>query len=313
MRISKRRQIPSPALEVRDLRVLIALADSGTTSSAAATLHLTQSAVSRALAQAEARAGHRLFSRTPRGLVPTAACDRLLEHAPRLLDELVALERSLSARAPSPKRLRIVSQCYTAYPWLPTVLTHLEKHAPWLRLELALEHTADPCDALERGSIDLALLTSGEPAGTLARPLFADEIVFVVGKSHPLAGARHIERSDLAESTLLIADARADDAWFLKKVFGAKPPRLRAQRLPVTEALIELARAGAGIGVISEWIVGPHVKAGGLLAKRLARGPLLRPWHLAYRREIAKDVEPVLEALATLAPRSAARRATAQG
>jgi LysR family transcriptional regulator for metE and metH len=305
--------IPSPKLDVRDLRVILALASCRTTASAATTLHLTQSAVSRALTQAEAHADAALFERTPRGLVPTPACETVLGVAPRLLDELVALERCLREPRHEPRRLRLVSQCYTAYPWLPAVLDHLRRTAPDMRLELAIEHTHDPCEALLASKIDVALLTSPPPEGLASRALFSDEIVFVVGLSHPLARAAKIERADLVKHTLLIANPPTEDAWFLRKVFGAQPPRLRAQRLPVTEALLELARAGSGIGVMSEWIVAPHLRdrSGGLVQKRLAGGPLLRPWRLAYHRALAKQIVPLYEALEALAPRSEARARTA--
>lgn len=294
--------IPEPRLDVRDLRVVLALADTRTTKAAARALHITQSAVSRALGQAEARASVQLFERTPRGLVPTAAGERLLARAPRVLDELVAIDRALSEPAPRPKRIRLVSECYTAYPWLPSVIEHLARTAPELRLELAIDRTLDPCAALVEGGIDAALLTSPVPEGMRSRALFSDEIVFVVSPSHPLARREAISRDDLCTNTLLVASAPAGDAWFMRKVFGGRPRRLRAQRLPVTEALLELARAGVGVGVLSEWIVAPHLRDGRLVRKRLASGPLLRPWRLTYTRAVAKEIEPLFDALEALAP-----------
>ena len=83
---------PAPLLDVRDLRVVCALACAGTTAKAAAILHLTQPAVSRALLAAEDKLGEKLFERTPRRLVATAAGERLLAGASRLLIELGDLE-----------------------------------------------------------------------------------------------------------------------------------------------------------------------------------------------------------------------------
>src|SRR3954471_22235015 len=85
-----------PQLEVRDLELVLALAESGSTARAASRLHLTQSAISRALTKAEERVGLRLFERVARGVVPTRAGERLIAGAPRLLGDLRQLERSLA-------------------------------------------------------------------------------------------------------------------------------------------------------------------------------------------------------------------------
>src|SRR5690349_19798241 len=109
---------PSPRLDVRDLRVVLALASAGTTAQAASVLHLTQPAVSRALLAAEDKLGTRLFDRTPRGLVPTAAGQRLVTGATRLLVEMGDLEHLVRAPVAPPMRIRLVCECYTVYHWL---------------------------------------------------------------------------------------------------------------------------------------------------------------------------------------------------
>src|SRR4051812_47190003 len=100
--------LPTPRLDVRDLRVVLALASCGTTARAASVLHLTQPAVSRALTAAEERLGVRLFDRVTRGLVPTEACERLLAGATRLLTELIDLEHRVRAPLKKPQKLRVV-------------------------------------------------------------------------------------------------------------------------------------------------------------------------------------------------------------
>src|SRR6478752_2164822 len=123
---------PSPRLDIRDLRVVLALASSGTTAQAATVLHLTQPAVSRALLAVEDKLGARLFDRTPRGLVPTAAGERLISGATPLLVELGDLERRVRTPVAPPMHLRLVCECYTAYHWLPSTLMNLRKSLPSL-------------------------------------------------------------------------------------------------------------------------------------------------------------------------------------
>ncbi|WP_164018967.1 LysR family transcriptional regulator [Pyxidicoccus trucidator] len=300
---------PTPRLDVRDLRVVLALASAGTTAQAATVLHLTQPAVSRALLAAEDKLGTRLFDRSPRGLVPTEAGQQLVSGATRLLVELGDLEHRVRAPRVPPLRLRLVCECYTAYHWLPSVLATLRRSLPGLELALAVEHTQAPVPALVAGELDVALVTTSPVprSGFEERQIFSDEIVFVMSAAHPLASRKALSREDVRESTLLTGQTpQAEAHWFMTQVFGRERPRLRFERLPLTEAILDVARAGMGVAVLSEWIASPHLGRGDLVVKRLASGPLRRPWRMAWRREVGDAALRLLAALESTAPRGLA-------
>ena len=301
--------VPSPQLEVRDLRVVLALAKAGSTARAAALLHLTQPAVSRALLAVEGKLGTSLFGRTRQGLVPTSAGERLLAEARGLLVALGELEARVRAPQPVPTRLSVVCECYTAYHWLPSALKALRVSMPGLSLRLAVEHTRDPVAALSAGDVDIALLTTGTPSDPriVERFLFADEIVFLVSASHPLAARKALTRADLRAHPLVTTHTPpAEQRWFMRSAFGATRPKLSFEFLPLTEAILDVTRAGLGIGVLSAWIASPHLARGDLLAKRLTTGPLQRPWRIAYRSEIRAGAERVHAALAAMVPHTLA-------
>jgi len=287
-------------LGIRDLQVVLALSTAGTTAKAASTLHLTQPAVSRALLAAEDKLGARLFDRTRKGLVPTPAGRQLLDGAVRLLSELGDLERRVRAPAATPVRIRIVCECYTAYHWLPAALTSLRHAIPEQRLSIAVEHTRDPVAGLEAGAVDVALLTTSKcPRGLAEAPLFSDEIVFVMAPSHPLAAKRVLRPADVRDAMLLSPNvAPTASRWFAHAVFGPRPPaELRFQFLPLTEAILELARAELGVAVLSEWIATPHLGSS-LVMRRLAASRLVRPWRIAWRPEVADAAESLRASLA---------------
>lgn len=295
-----------PALDVHDLQLVLALAASGSTVRAASRLHLTQSAVSRGLLAVEDKLGTKLFDRVARGLVATAAGQRLVGGAGPLLAQLVALEHHARAGLEPRVSLRIVSECYTAYRWLPSTLAALQAGIGGLDLSVAFEHTASPVSALLAGDVDVALLTTGRTSGGLVEePLFRDEIVFVVGTTHALARRAALTLADLRAHPLITSTSTPEPErrWFLSRVFGGRPPRVELLRFPLTEAIIDAARAGMGIAAMSEWIATPYLASGDLVAKRLRGRVLERPWRMAYRRESAEPARRLKAALAGAPPR----------
>jgi LysR family transcriptional regulator for metE and metH len=297
-----------PQLELRDLELVLALSAARTTAGASASLHLTQSAVSRALGQAEARLGVELFERGARGLTPTLAGQRLIEGAPAILRQLYELEQSAALPLSEPVRVRLVCECYTAYRWLPSAMSELKQRMPDLAVEVATDHTSDPVAALLRSKIDIALLTTAEVPkgkGLAEAALFSDEVVFVLSARHPLAKARHLTRAALQSEPLITGKTPPAEArWFTASVFGRRAPKLHFLHFPLTEAIIDATRAGMGIAVLSEWMASAYVASSGdLLVKRLENGPLRRPWRIAYRREAAVTADRLRAALQTSVPR----------
>jgi LysR family transcriptional regulator for metE and metH len=297
---------PKPKLDVRDLELVLAVAASGSTVKAASALHITQSAVSRGLILAEDKLGSKLFERTTRGLVPTAAGTRLIGGAAPLLAQLVELEKQAELPTNVPQRVRLVCECYTAYRWLPSTLAKLKERLVSLDVSLSLEHTHAPVAGLLAGEIDVALLTTSPlRAGLGEMPLFSDEVVFLVGSDHPLAARATLSKADLLEHPIITSSQtpNPETRWFVQRVFGKTKPKLEHLRLPLTEAIVDAARAGMGIAVLSEWIASTYAGSGGLEIKRLAGRPLRRPWRIAFRRDFADAARVLASALQPAAPR----------
>jgi LysR family transcriptional regulator for metE and metH len=293
-----------PALEVRDLELVLALAEAKTTVRATSRLHLTQSAISRGLLGVEERLGVALFERTSKGLSPTPAGEQLIEGAGAVLAQLVELERRTKTLQERAIKVRVVCECYTAYRWLPSALASLRRGSTGLDVEIAFEHTANPVAALQAGDIDVALLTTGRIRAPVRElPLFADEIVFVVAADHPLAERSHVTSADLRAFPIISSTntPEPEQRWFAAAVFGGRRPALEHLGFPITEAIVDAARAGMGIAVLSEWIASPYLDRT-IVAKRMKK-PLQRPWRIAFRPDAADRARQLAAALGGLAPR----------
>jgi LysR family transcriptional regulator for metE and metH len=232
-----------------------------------------------------------------------------LASAPRLLQDLNVLEAQLRGKAVPPQNLRLVCECYTAYHWMPSVLQAIQAGLPGINLSIALEYTDDPIGALQAGDLDVALITEAPTPRSRSlgvKQLFFDEVVFIMSASHRLASHTSLTRAELQDETLFAAHIPTRDAqWFPKAVLvGKRGDRvLNFQEVPLTEAIVDFARAGLGIGVLSEWLAEPHLKRREVVARRLASGPILRRWRLIWRKEVEKAALQLFDALERSRPR----------
>jgi LysR family transcriptional regulator for metE and metH len=305
-------------LEVRHLRLVREVSAAGSLTRAGGTLHLTQSALSHQLRDIEARLGTPLFLRVGKRMVLTPAGERLLRSAD---DVLGAIERTEEAirRLGGAKRglLRLTTECYTCYHWLPALLKKYRRAHPQVDVRIDATATTDPLAALIEGRLDVAIVS--EPVRDrriVARPLFEDEMVVIVEPGHALASRPFARLHDFAAETLLTYSPKEESTIYQKVLVpaGITP---HVQQVQLTEAVVELVKAGLGVAVLARWAVDPHVKSGALRALPLTRHGYRRTWsaatlkdmaHVPYGREFVDLVasHPPFAALARRAPRRAA-------
>lgn len=287
-------------VEIRHLRLMVALTEAGSVTRAAQTLHLTQSALSHQLSDLEQRLGVQLFRRGKPGVSATAAGRQLLKVAYDVLARLNAAQAELGSLAGAGGTLRIATQCYTCYHWLPQVWKRLREEFPGVEIDVRAEATRRPLEALADGGIDLALMyTPVKRASFVARRLFDDELVAVMSPQHPLAARPWLRAADFAAETVLLYDFPLKEMYVYRAFFHpAKVVPRRVVQMQLTEGLMELAKANSGIAVLTRWSVAPEVRAGRLVAVPLERAGLHRPWMAVYRKH--KATPPYYEAFVRL-------------
>jgi len=153
-------------LEVRHLRVVQAIVREGSVTKAAESLYLTQPAVSHTLKDIESRLGVQLFRRNRKRMEPTPEGLSLQATAERVLNELECAEESLqSFKAGKRGVLRVATQCYTCYHWLPRILKRFEESVPAVDLQIVPEATNEPVEAL-LGEVEIGFgVKGGNTAG----------------------------------------------------------------------------------------------------------------------------------------------------
>ena len=282
-------------LELRHLQLVAGIADAGSMTRAAERLHLTQSALSHQLRDIEARIGTPFFLRLGKRMVLTEAGRRVLDTARRVIQEVERAETDLRRLAGHDEgTIRVCTECNTGYHWLAPLLASFQRKHPRVGVHVAADATARPIDALLDGRVDLAILIDPQPDRRFQmRPLFSDEMVAIVAKGDPLTRRRWASAEDLAARHLLLYTSAPEDSFLLRKVLtplGLTPARVSF--IMLTEAMIELARAGTGVGILPRWSAQRAIAGGAIVPLSITRAGMRRQWAAATLA--AQDDPPYL-------------------
>ena len=242
-------------LEIRHLRSLIAIADTGKLATAADRVHLTQSALSHQIRAVEEHYATPLFERTRQGLRFTPAGERLLTLARTVLNDVSAAERDLQRMNGETKgELRIALECHTCFDWLMPVMHAFRQRWPEVEVDLVAGFHADPLALLKEGRADLVVGSKPKaPRAWSAQPLFRFEILAVLANDHPLRHKRFLTARDMADQTLItypVPEQRIDLIREVLKPAGIDLPRRTAE---LTVAIVQLVASRRGIAALPNW------------------------------------------------------------
>lgn len=240
---------PMLSLTLRQIEYALAVAHSGSVTAAAARLHVSQPALSNALAEVERQLGRPLFlRRAGAAMRPTAFGREWLAAAAPVLAGAEALARGLAPRA----TLRLaVFEDLAALHLAPilALLADAEDQARPLPQALVLGFEALD-DALAEGRADVALTWElGLSPGIATRPLARIAPRAVLAPSHPLAARPRLHLSDLAEVGLVLTDQGLSVAH-MRALFARQglSPRI-AYRVASPELMRAYAARGLGVGL----------------------------------------------------------------
>lgn len=241
-------------IEIKHLKTLQALRNTGSLAAAAATLHQTQSALSHQFSDLEQRLGFRLFIRKSQPLRFTPQGEILLQLASQVLPQI---NRALQAcNEPQQTRLRIAIECHSCIQWLTPALENFRAKWPQVEMDFKSGVTFDPQPALQQDELDLVMTSDILPrSGLHYSPMFDFEVRLVLAPEHPLTSKTQITPEDLASETLLIYPVQRSrlDVWrhFLQPA-GVSPS---LKSVDNTLLLIQMVAANMGIAALPHWVV----------------------------------------------------------
>src|SRR5262245_23401980 len=186
----------------RHLQLLVALDEIRNLGKVAASINVTQPAVSKALAELERGLGLKLFERTARGVYPTAYGECMIRHARAMLSELGQARDELRGLVSgSAGTIRIGVLATAALELLPRSLALFKRERPSMTVQVREGTVEALLPELLLGNLDLIVgrLPSGRALQGLGEKTLMEEgVSLVAAPDHPLNGRKRLRWSDLA-------------------------------------------------------------------------------------------------------------------
>ncbi|MFZ1741873.1 MAG: LysR family transcriptional regulator, partial [Pontixanthobacter sp.] len=197
-------------LELRDLRSLIGIAETGSLSAAARKLHLTQPALSASLRRIEDELGVQLVRRHSRGAVLTEEGKYVLQKSYDIVHdvaEIVSVVHDLAEEPVGSVRLGLPTN--VAGGLIPELLPQLRQRYPRIRLHIVEMMSGALAELLQLGRLDLAVLFDIQPmAGLRSEPILKEKLYLLVHCDHPLATRKTVRLEEVARLGLVLPSAQ---------------------------------------------------------------------------------------------------------
>jgi LysR family transcriptional regulator for metE and metH len=295
-------------LTIKHLQMIHAIESAETMTRAAELLNISQPALSSRLQDAEEILGTRLFHRRGRRLTLSAPGQLLLRSTRSILTELANVENELKTLPNQPTRgLRIGMPQYASFAWLPAAVKRFEKQFPDVELEIVSEAATQPRNALIRGDVDFAIISS--PARTIqmdrsrfrSKQLIRDELVALLPANHVKADQPFVVAEDFVSETYITNSAVPERNREYELFFqpNAVYPE-RVVQVGFTGAILELVAAGIGTTIITRWILESDDRFSEVVTKPLTQSGLFVNWFAIFsnEQEITAQVDALCDVIA---------------
>ncbi|MGB3620538.1 LysR family transcriptional regulator [Ketobacter sp. MCCC 1A13808] len=242
-------------MEIAELKAFIAVAELGSFSQAALQLHLTQPAVSKRINQLEITLGCQLFDRIGRQVALTEAGRDLLPRANRILLEMDDMRRSLSnLNGEVSGTLKIGTSHHIGLHRLPPILKRFTQRYPQVFLDIQFIDSELAFDLVTQGKLELGIVTlpPDQHSNVRTRAIWQDQLVFMVGLEHPLAGETLKDLEQLTNHPAILPSMTTFTRRIVESLFQQKKLRID---VPISTNYLETIKMMTSIGL--GWTVLP--------------------------------------------------------
>jgi LysR family hydrogen peroxide-inducible transcriptional activator len=294
-------------MDLRQLEILVAIAETGTFTGAGEKLHVSQSAISRQVLLLEDELREPLFIRQGRGAIPTRAGQTLIQLGRRLLQDLTTTVGQIrDEHRELHGTLRIAGGMTVCLYVFPLLLKEFRRAHPRVEIKVITGATPRLIRQLRTGLADIALLTLPvEEPSFIVAPAIREELMLAMPPDHPLAAKKRVSPKDLAMEPFVLFEPNSNTRRTIDRLFtrvGIEPRVvLETENVEILKALVA---SGMGVSIIPYQSIVNELRANQLACARIAGTIMERETGWVYPRSshLPRALQELVKTLETIRP-----------
>ena len=287
-------------MDLRQLEILQAIAETGSFTACGKKLHVSQSAISRQILLLEEELGEPLFLRVGRQVRMTAAAESLVQLGQRVFLDVRETVGAITDRTRELRgTLRLSGGMTVCLYVFPPLLKHLRRVHPQLDVRLTVATAGRSVDEIRAGRVDAGLLTLPvEESDLVTMPVMREELLVVTMPTHALARKKKVQPAELAGEPFVLfesgsATRRVIDSFFVTEKIEPTVV-METENVEIIKAMV---KTGIGIGIVPYQAISREVRASQFFCARIEGHELIRETGWVYAR--ANRVPRVIHELLT--------------
>jgi DNA-binding transcriptional LysR family regulator len=286
-------------VDLRQLEILQAIAETGSFTASGRKLHVSQSAISRQILLLEEELGEPLFLRVGRQVRMTPAAESLVQLGQRVFLDVRETVGSITDRTRELRgTLRLSGGMTVCLYVFPPLLKHLRRVHPHLDVRLTVALAGRSVQEIRGGRVDAGLLTLPvEETDLVTVPALREELLLVTAPTHQLAKRRKVQARDLAGLPFVLFELGSATRKVIDNFFAAQSIEptvvMDTENVEIIKAMV---KTGLGVGIVPYQAVAREVKAGQLFCARIEGHELVREtgWVYARANRVPRIVDELL-------------------
>lgn len=259
----------------------------GSVTAAAASLNLSQSALSHTIAKLENRFGIKIWQRKGNTLLYSQVGEYLLQTAEKVIGEFEHAEKVIQEFAAGRRGvMRIGMECHPCEKWLMSKIRLFLQEWPGVDIELVNGFRFNGVAALNANEIDM--LITPDPVDNIGLsffPVFSYSLCVVVSDAHPLSAKECAFPQDFIGEVLYtvpVSVNRLDVYTQFLNPHNILP--LKRVKIESTDLILQLVSANRGIAVLPQWLIAPHASELSLTSLSLGQDGLTKSVNVGIRK-----------------------------
>ena len=286
-------------MDLRQLEILQAIAETGSFTACGKKLHVSQSAISRQILLLEDELGEPLFLRVGRQVRMTPAAESLVQLGQRVFLDVRETVGSITDRTRELRgTLRLSGGMTVCLYVFPPLLKHLRRVHPHLDVRLTVALAGRSVQEIRGGRVDAGLLTLPvEETDLVTVPALREELLLVTAPTHQLAKRRKVQARDLAGLPFVLFEVGSATRKVIDNFFASQAIEptivMDTENVEIIKAMV---KTGLGVGIVPYQAVAREVKAGQLFCARIEGHELVREtgWVYARANRVPRIVDELL-------------------